>query len=340
MDFECFIVIYVFFIIISEIIYIIIDILILPFSIWTTTALKVLYCIYMSYNIIRFILIFMVFIIAISNKCDKIIDILSIILFIVNFIFIFFIVFQLIIITVNYRKTGNYWKNCPYTINDLKYDLHIKRRCELYNININSRYSYQYICSYDSSKEFKSKLSIEILPNKVVCNPFKNLIDNNDIVKSFENEYKNEKKFYCSRTDLPKDYSFAKHKNCNENQKNYMIAFLVLSYLRIIVFIIYIICFIFIFIFGMEENIRIRNAFQNISRKSTFESDSPNQNQNHDFIRQKAINIIIENKKEYIVETNIQSLNQNNPNNRIDNNILTMRENNNEIKSVTNLNYL
>ena len=39
--------IFVLFILINEILYAIIDILILPFSIWTTTALKVLYCIYM-----------------------------------------------------------------------------------------------------------------------------------------------------------------------------------------------------------------------------------------------------------------------------------------------------
>ena len=327
-----------FFIVISEIIYIIIDILILPFSIWTTTALKVLYCIYMSYNIIRFTLFIIILIIAILNKCQKLFDILVIIFFIINFIFIFFFIFQLIIITINYRKTEKYWKNCPYIINDLKYDLHIKRRCELYNININSRYSYQYICSYDSSKEFKSKLSIEILPDKVVCSPFKNLIDNNDIVKSFENEYKNEKKFYCSRTDLPEDYSFAKHKNCNEKQKKYMIAFLILSYLRIMVFVIYIICLIFLFIFGNNQTIRIRNRFPNISRKSTIESDSPKKND--DFKMQKTINIIIENKKEYIIKTNIQTLKQNNQTNKINNNILTMRENINEIKSITNLNDL
>ena len=262
-----------------------------------------------------------------SQKCKKITETLVNINIAINLIFFIFIILQLIVITINYRKAGRYWKNCPYIINGLEYDLHLRRRCELYNININSRYLYQYICSYDSSKEFKSKLSKEILPDKVVCIPFNNLIDNNDIVKSFENEYRNEKKYYCSRTNIPEEYSFAKPKDCN-GKKKYMIAFLTLSYLRILVYIIYSYCFIYIGS-NIDDNGNIidhRNIFSlNISRNSTIESDTPKRNKY--FKRQKTINIIIENKKEYIVKTNIQEITKNNQNHRINNNILTMREN-------------
>jgi len=325
---------------INEYPYIIIDILVLPFSIWTTNTLKVLYYIYISYACIRFIINNIIFILLIANKCNSKNKILSILFCSINYSLIIFIILQMIITTINYRKTKKYWKNCPYILNDLKYDLHLRRRCELYEININCRYSYQYICSYDSSKDFKNKLSKEILPDKVICIPFKKLIDNNDIIKAFENEYPNENKFYCSRTNMPKDHSFANHKDCNE-KKNYMIAFLTLLYLRIIVIIIYI---IFLYLFSLERNNRqnINNMdyfdlFDLFSTNITFlESIFPNRNM--DFIRQKTKNIIIENSKEYIIQTNIQSLNLKNQNNRKNDNILTMRENNNEIKSTNNLN--
>ena len=331
---------FVLFIAINEYSYIIIDILFLPFSIWTTNTLKVLYYIYISYACIRFIINNIIFIIILANKCNEKAKILSIIFFSINVSWIIFIILQMVITTVNYRKTKKYWKNCPYILNDLKYDLHLRRRCELYEININCRYSYQYICSYDSSKEFKNKLSKEILPDKVICIPFKKLIDNNDIIKAFENEYSNENKFYCSRTNMPKDHSFANHKDCNE-KKNYMIAFLTLSYLRIIVIIIYIIC---LYLISPKRNNRqnINNMdyfdfFDLFSTNiSTLESIFPNNNM--DFIRQKTKNIIIENSKEYVIQTNIQSLNLKNQNNRKNDNILTMRENNNEIKSTNNLN--
>ena len=58
-------------------------------------------------------------------------------------------------LSVNLGKFLKYWKYCPYLITDLDYNLHFERRCELYNINNNCRYLYQYICLYDSSQDFK-----------------------------------------------------------------------------------------------------------------------------------------------------------------------------------------
>ena len=117
-----------------------------------------------------------------------------------------------------------------------------------------------------------------------------------------------------------------------------MIAFLTLSYLRLIVIIIYI---LYLYLFGSNrnniQNINNINYFNLFSTNiSTLESIFPNKNM--DFIRQKTKNIIIENSKEYIIETNIQSLNLKDQNNRKNDNILTMRENNNEIKSTNNIN--
>ena len=65
-------------------------------------------------------------------------------------------IFDDIYITLIIKYYFEYWKNCPFTITD-DYNLHYQRRCELYNINENSRYLYQYICSYDPSGDFQYK---------------------------------------------------------------------------------------------------------------------------------------------------------------------------------------
>ena len=92
-----------------------------------------------------------------------------------------------------------------------------------------------------------------------------------------------------------------------------MIAFLTLSYLRIIVIIIYILC-LYLFRDNRNniQNINNINYFNLFSTNiSTLESIFPNKNM--DFIRQKTKNIIIGNSKEYIIQTNIQSLNLKRP---------------------------
>ena len=53
---------------------------------------------------------------------------------------------------IEYNRT--FWINCLFTITG-DYNLHNKRRCELYNINYNSRYLNQYICSYDPYEDFE-----------------------------------------------------------------------------------------------------------------------------------------------------------------------------------------
>ena len=54
--------------------------------------------------------------------------------------------------------------------------------------------------------------------------------------------------------------------------------------------------------------------FGDISRKSTFESDTEKENENENFEEGKTVNIIIEQKNEFIVDTNIQDLEPKNNN--------------------------
>ena len=46
----------------------------------------------------------------------------------------------------------NYKMLCPFTLDKLDYKLHFKRRCQLYNIDQENYYPFQYICSYNSEK--------------------------------------------------------------------------------------------------------------------------------------------------------------------------------------------
>ena len=196
------------------------DLFTLIFIIWTTKTLKILN------NISSFFLFFCYFYILFleiiyNNSCFRKIrrilyKELNINIFLI--IFLFLITFENVIITINENKYIHYLNICPYTISDLDLKLHLKRRCELYNINNNSRYSYQYICSYDSSKELKikklsKKQKQDFNSYNALCLKVESLIKNNSIVDLFSKEYSNSDKYYCSITSKPKDFIFAKHKD-------------------------------------------------------------------------------------------------------------------------------
>ena len=51
-----------------------------------------------------------------------------------------------------YAEYLNYKKFCPFSFSGLDYKLHLKRRCELYNIKNKSFFLFQFICTDDESK--------------------------------------------------------------------------------------------------------------------------------------------------------------------------------------------
>ena len=321
---QCFsIIIILFFFFLNEFIFFIIDILILANSIWTTKAIKILYCIYFAFICARFIQTFSFVILSCFDKCKKLYEKMTILFGILYCLLIIFWIFELIIITINYTKFTSYWKNCPYLLSDLEYNIHFKRRCELYNINNNSRYSYQYICSYDSSKDFKNDFSKKIESNNIICVPFNESIIENyynyDIIILFTNEYKDEKKFFCSRTNIPEKNSSIKDKDCNNKKFRYMIATVILPYLRIIcIFWPLLIIYIMPDTARENRNFFLRN-FESISRQSTKISEISRGNE--DFVKQNTQNIIIENKEEFKINTNIKNIETNNNINNIESNI-------------------
>ena len=134
-------------------------ILTLSYNIWTTKTIKILYNICFFFLFLCYVYIFLLEV-TLNKFCfRKIRRIMYKKTNIIIFLFIYFvlIVCENFILDVNDGNYRKYLKICPYTISDLDLNLHLGRRCDLYNINNNSRYSYQYICSLIQLKNLNIK---------------------------------------------------------------------------------------------------------------------------------------------------------------------------------------
>jgi len=314
------------------------------FVIWTHVSLQVLFyinffflCLIYITILLNEISIYGKYLENFNNKLEK-----RIILF--NFTVFFLFIYFYAILFINLLDFQKFIRNCPYYLDKLDYDLNYDRRCELYDINYNSRYSYQYICSYDSSKDFaeinKEKLKQEIKPDKVICVKYNELIDN-IIINKFKEVYNKKDKYYCSRTNIPQesDYSFAKAKDCRMS-KNSFLLFGFIAYFYPLWY------FLGILMLTRKRsrerfrdihvNLRLDRNFNhdnfiNLGRRnianinnaissnaSTERSENPGRNIN--FRPEKTINIIIENKNQFIINQNIKKL-SNDKINKMDNHI-------------------
>jgi hypothetical protein len=219
-------------------------------------------------------------------------------------IFLFLISFENVVITINIFKYLEYLEICPYTISDLDLKLHLERRCDLYNINNNSRYSYQYICSYNSAEEFKIKQLIkkqekDINSYNVICVKVESLIKNNSIIDLFSKEYANSDKYYCSITNKPKDFNYAEHKDCNNTIKeNLFILVNAIYYIQLYCFRIY-----FKYLENRTDSLAHFHQFNNPIDET---KESENSIRINNFRKEKTINIIIENKEIFPIKSDIK----------------------------------
>ena len=173
------------------IIYIIILGLISMHNIYTSKLLKsmfyiniILACLFSIYDIIYIIFAQNI---KILFYLKNVFSYSLVIIFILNNFIIFINGFN----RINY---GSYIKNCPFTFNTIittfNQSIYGKRICELYNINNNSRYKYQYICSYNASEDFKYDKTKDGF-NKIVCVSKTHNIERNDIINEFNSVYEN-----------------------------------------------------------------------------------------------------------------------------------------------------
>ena len=140
-----------------------------------------------------------------------------------------------IVFLLNLSSYDKYKKICAFTLGNMDIKLHLKKRCDFYNTNTNSRYSYQYICSYNptdelknfklSEKEFDTSNKLDIIR----CLPVKNLFNNSIIISEFDQEYKDIDKYYCNIVYKPETNKFIDNAECNKNR--YTLYKLCLSFL-------------------------------------------------------------------------------------------------------------
>ena len=115
--------------------------------------------------------------------------------------------------------------NCPFSMINVDYKLHIKERCELYDINKDNSilYKYQYICSfnaeeYNPSLLIKRKYADFNYIDRPRCSKVETLINNNEVINKFINEYyKEEALYYCDLISKPVIYPNINPKKCDSN---------------------------------------------------------------------------------------------------------------------------
>ena len=306
---------------------------ILYIYIWINNIIKLVIIICILFTIVYYIEIILIeinfifkYIYKYYNKIRKIYTIFS---------FVYIFIYPLEIFTISFNLgiyETNFLKDCPYTINNLDYRLHLERRCELYNINNNSRYLYQYICSYDSSKDFDIKKEInfknKIKIENVICLPYKNIIKGNKIIELFNNEYNNSLKYYCSRTNKPVNFSYATHEDCNNIKKYaFFLLFLFITILQGIYLKIYYISIIQ-YHYHKNELVEENNLNINIFNPNLINIKGKEKSTiNNDSTLGKVNKNVPENKKGESNENNTNNFSTEINNNNYSNNLLNLNQN-------------
>ena len=220
----------------------------------------------------------------------------------------------------NDYRLSTYRKNCPFSLTSNLYlnnsTYFEPKRCELYNIYNNSRYRYQYICSYnpyDSMKNEKTKDGLE----KMQCVPkFNNIQENFKLINKFTNIYhKNNisQLYYCNRVDMPIKDEFIPEKYCNDKklQNEYNFLFFKIAYLIAVIFknIYKDLQTHMHVIIGLELIEELERIIKDKDDCST-DNDEPNSN-DVSFIEEEDVNMIVENNNVKMLDVNIANFGKN-----------------------------
>ena len=149
------------------------------------------------------------------------------------------------VFAINFSFYTKYKIICPFTLKDIDMKSHIEKRCEFYNKNLNSRYSYQYICSYNPIDDFKKLIldKTEYDPqNKldlIKCVIVTNILDNNDVVFEFSEEYSDIDKYYCSTVFEPKKNNYINYNECHKEKNSIYVSALLFNSFQLIFMLIY-----------------------------------------------------------------------------------------------------
>jgi len=304
---------YKFFLVVELLVYIFASI----FCIWTTKLIKILFYLSFICASISCIYSFIFIYISFDLKFDflhkeKLFEITNYLFGKINIFLIIVLYLSSILNYFNNYYFQAYIKNCPFTSSsDLTSNNSFyfeKRRCELYNIYMNSRYKYQYICSFNASENFKNDMSDDGF-DKIICLPKINNTINNDIINKFSILYNNNnvsELFYCNRIDLPKKNQYIKDEYCNNVKDTPSLFLLLFGFL--------IMAKSFNKLYkDLQEDLEFRIEFLNedealsISENDNCSTDNEESHSNNiSFDEENDENIIVENNEVFNIDLNIK----------------------------------
>ena len=247
---------------------------------------------------------------------------------IITYSIVILYLFEFYMIEIVYGYVKEYLDNCPFFLTD-DLNKHHKRRCELYNVNHNSRYSYQNISSFDPSGSFKyetethflydkkieKKLRKKIMSDYIRCLHLNSLIKDNEVISLFANEYKNSKNYYCSRTNKPEKNYLISDKNCKNQTK--VIFIILMTIFEIIQFFLKII--IPIVIGKKNPGFNDHNDYNDYNTNINIRNRNNNNNYNYNNNNNINFNNIINNND----NNNNNNYNGNDTNNHLDSTIIS-----------------
>ena len=220
----------------------------------------------------------------------------------------------------NYQGFSTFINNCPFTLTSDLYSNNSshfeKKRCELYNIYNNSRYKYQYICSYNPYDDLKDEKTKDGL-QKIQCVPKVNDINNFEIIDQFTQIYQDmniSQLFYCNLVEMPIKNDFIPEKDCNNkvplhNKFNFL--FQISSMIATIFKNLYKDLMVhMIKRIEYEILIEIQNYLRKEEDNCSTDNDESNSN-NASFIEEDEINVIVENNSVHNIDMNITDLVEN-----------------------------
>ena len=347
--------------IISYIIFLIMSLFILIFSVMISKSIALANYIIFSFCMLVYVYLIISFIIYKKKQETK--QFLSKLNTFSYSVFIIILFIECLAYTINILYYEKYRKICPFTLEGIDFKNHLSRRCELYNINSNSRYSFQYICTYNPSDEFKN---IELDKDEYVtsnkleimqCLLVNNLINNDYKVLEFGKEYNGINKFYCSLVFKPKSNNYIDSSECQKNRSKINFSFLSLIYIQLLFNIIKSIIFkssnnndriineeiernsnrnrIFHGLIGLNRLLNLLRELINMdininlasSQASTQRSEEVNDNEDS-FEAEKTKNIIIDNKNNYEINIDINNFYKESQNDSINLNQINIGINN------------
>jgi len=218
------------------------------------------------------------------------------------------------IIYYNNKRFDTYINYCPFTLSSDLFPNNSSyfetKRCQLYNIYNNSRYKYQYICSYNPYEDLKNEKTKDGL-QKIQCAPKINDQNSIKIIDEFIKIYKNKniiELFYCNLVEMPIKNEFVTKKICNNKGGLYhriYSLFLITHIIDLIFKFLYVNLVNYMQAKIEEEILNLIERVNRIKEENCSTDNDESNSNNVSFIEEDEINMIVENNTVHNLDMNI-----------------------------------